>query len=113
MTTFKKFDGTTPFRPDLKPEKVEKTKKYRIPPRSEKRIKENAEYLILKEEFLKDKICPVTGGKAVQVHHKKGRRGKLFLDVSFWLGVSAKGHDKIERNPEWAYQMGYSLKRIP
>ncbi len=100
------------FRPDPKPEKVVKDKKpYRIPKLSKKREAQNKEYLALREVFLVGKICPVTGEKANQIHHRKGRIGKLLTDVRYFLGVSDRGHKKIEANPEWAYKMGYSLLR--
>jgi hypothetical protein len=109
--TYAKFTGTN-FRPDPKPESRPKPKKGQIPRISAKRMEANKEYKTLREVFLNGKICPVTGGKATQVHHKKGRTGSLFLDVRFWLGVSAEGHRKIEENPEWAKEMGYSLNRL-
>ena len=99
------------FRPDPKPEKQEKKPKTKIAPISKKRSKENKEYNTLREVFLTGKICPVTGQKATEVHHKAGRTGKLYLDVRYWLAVSREGHRKIEENPEWAKENGYSLKR--
>lgn len=100
------------FNPCPKPEKKAKKKTYRISPISKKRAEQNKKYLALREEFLKGKICPITKEKATQIHHKKGRIGKLFLDTEFWLAVSFKGHRKIEENPEWAKQQGYSLDRL-
>lgn len=79
---------------------------------SDKRQIENKVYSQLRKEFLKDKICPITEQQATEVHHKKGRVGKLFLDTKYWLAVSHEGHIKIENNPEWAIQQGYSLKRL-
>lgn len=124
------------FRPDPKPPLRGKKKKVYILKRtplkrsgkrprqvSDKRSAENAVYRIRAPLFLKGKKCPITGGKATQVHHKKGRKGyadkwardngiTLFLDERFWLGVSAKGHQQIEDNPEWARENGYSLSRL-
>lgn len=100
------------FRPDPKPEKKVKDKKYRIPKASKKREKENKQYLIQREKFLPGKFCPINGEQATEVHHMKGRIGKLLLDENYWLGVSSEGHDKIEKNPEWAKEMGYSLNRL-
>lgn len=103
--------NATRFRPDPKKGQEEKKKPGKIRPLSKKREKENKEYLEKRLKFLEGKFCPVTGDKATQVHHKKGRIGKLLLDEEFWLAVSAKGHKKIEENPEWAKKMGYSLNR--
>lgn len=108
---FVKFNGGT-FRPDPKPERKEKAKPAKISPLSKKRKAENKEYLTLRDVFLNGKICPITKQKATQVHHKKGRIGKLLTDVRFWLAVSAEGHKKIEENPEWAKENGYSLNRL-
>jgi len=79
---------------------------------SKKRQAENKIYLELRKEFLKDKICPITSSIATEVHHQRGRIGKLFLDTRYWLAVSHEGHVKIENNPEWAIDKGYSLKRL-
>ena len=97
---------------DPKPEPKQKKKPKRIKPLSEKRAEQNKEYLTLIKVFLQGKICPITGQKATQVHHKKGRTGKLLTDVKYFLAVSAEGHKKIEENPVWAKEMGYSVNRI-
>ena len=34
----------------------------------------------------------------------------LYLDKRFWLAVSHKGHRKIESEPEWAYEQGFSIR---
>ena len=79
---------------------------------SEKRKKENKEYLKLRNEFLKkNNVCAVTGNKATEVHHMRGRIGKLLTDVRCFLPVSREGHQKIELNPTWAKEMGFSLNR--
>lgn len=83
-----------------------------IPKRSAKRAAQEREYLKLREKFLNEEhICPVTGELATEVHHKKGRIGKLLTDVRYFLGVSRTGHEYIETHPEEAYEKGWSLKR--
>lgn len=82
---------------------------------SDKRKKENAIYLREVTAFLnlpENKICPVTKGRTTEVHHMKGRIGKLLLDKRYWLAVSRKGHQRIELNPEWAKEQGFSLSRL-
>lgn len=84
-------------------------------PISSKRQEQNVIYRKLKAEFMalpENKICPVTGKPTVDLHHKKGRSGSLFLDPKYWLAVSREGHQKIEENPMWAKEMGYSLDRL-
>jgi hypothetical protein len=92
---------------------TEKVAPKKISTRSKKMQKNMVLYGKLRKQFLKDNpICPITGEKTTDVHHKKGRLGKLLLDTRFWLAVSRKGHKRIEVNPEWAKQMGYSLSRL-
>ena len=97
-----------------------------LPKVSKKRAIENAKYTVKRLEFLgkpENRICPVTKTETTDVHHKMGRIGfadswarmnniTLLLDSRFWLAVSRKGHNKIEENPEWAKEMGYSLDRL-
>lgn len=99
--------------------------KKRIRPVSVSRSRLNNIYTNLRREFLgqpDNRFCPVTCGKATEVHHKLGRRGfaddwarekniPLLIDVRFWLAVSSTGHHKIEADPEWALKMGYSMLR--
>ena len=91
---------------------------------SDKRKVEDAEYRILREEFLsrpENKICPITGWPTNEIHHKRKCRGfadewarlnniSLYLDTRFWLAVSREGHMWIEDNPTEAYELGYSIK---
>lgn len=95
----------------LKPEKV---KPQGINKVSKKRANELAEYSHKKKKFLEaNPMCSVFPKlRATDIHHKKGRVGSLFLDERFWLGVSRSGHKEIEDNPQWAYEMGYSLLRL-
>lgn len=112
---------------DLK-SKPQTEKKKNVPIRqfSAKRAKESREYKKLWNIFMakdENKICPVTGYRTTEVHHKMGRTGyaddwareneiSLYLDIRFWLAVHTDGHKKIELNPEWAKEMGYSLNRL-
>ena len=96
------------------PEPV-KDKPKAIPRRSKKRIIEELQYNADVKVFLgkpENRICPVTGEKTSEVHHKRGRIGALLLDQRYWLAVSRKGHQRIENEPEWAKEMGFSLSRL-
>ena len=110
---------------DFKIEKSNAKKKYKpIPKVSAKRELEDIEYRKLRLEFLskkENKKCPVTGKLATQIHHKLKRRGyadawarenkvSLYLDIRFWIGVSQSGHEQIEKNVDWAVEMGYSIR---
>ena len=81
---------------------------------SDKRKIQNETYGQLRRIFLnkpENRICPITGRPTTDVHHKKGR-GKYFLDTSTWVALSREGHRKVEENPQWAYENGYSIKRL-
>ena len=86
-----------------------------IPKRSKKEIVRLAKYNVARIEFLgkpENRICPITGDPATEIHHKKGRVGDLLLDTRFFLAVSREGHRKIEENPAWAKENGFSLDRL-
>jgi hypothetical protein len=73
-----------------------------------------AEYSRQRAEFLiANPVCRVTGQRATQVHHSKGREGKWLLDQQFWVPVSDEGHHKIETEREWAARMGFLHLRTP
>jgi hypothetical protein len=80
-----------------------------------KRAAENRIYLKKRLDFLSlpsNQTCPITGEQTTEIHHKKGRCGKLFLDETYWLAVSRNGHQWIELNPNEAKQLGYSINRL-
>lgn len=108
---------------DCKP--IEKKQRKRICQVSKKQQKLNLKYSKIRKEFLsqpENKYCPVFGFRTSEIHHTKGRVGyaddwarqfdvPLMIDERFFLAVSRKGHQRIELNPEWAKQKGYSLNR--
>lgn len=93
----------------------EKKKPKRIAHNSKKRVEENREYSQKRKEFLEENpICQVhnCGQKSDQVHHKKGRTGKLLTNKKYFLAVCGLCHDYIENNPLWAKAQGYSESRL-
>lgn len=95
-----------------KPEKKEK-KKSRIRKFSKKRAKENKDYSLNRKEFLEENpYCKVCGKIATTVHHKKGRIGGLLNDKRYFLPACDECHTKIELNPDWAKENGYSESRL-
>jgi len=76
--------------------------------------------------FLVGKMCAVyPDKKATQVHHMYNRSIDDFaddwarennipylLDERFWLPVSEEGHEKITRDSKWAWEQGFSFKRV-
>lgn len=89
----------------------------RIRPRSSKKIKEDAEYSVLRKEFLSTRpLCEArVPGKctrfASQVHHKAGRTGSLYLDVSKWLAICHECHTWATEHSKEAIEMGISERR--
>lgn len=97
---------------ELQKSKSKVKKAYTIPKQSPQRKLEEIIYKSEKLKFFmipKNKICPINGSEAVEVHHKwSGKdRNKYFLDTSTWLGVSRLGHIWIHNNPKEARKLGY------
>lgn len=95
--------------------KTEEKKVYRIQAQSKKRKSEDKVYLKKKKEYLTAHIrCEVKWCNRVSedLHHVKGRTGKLLYDERYFLAVCREHHRKIEDFPDWAIQNGYSLKRL-
>ena len=82
---------------------------------SDKRKIEMLKYKVLRIEFLgkpENQKCPITGKPTTDIHHMKGRLGRLYLDTRYWVALSREGHKFVEENPEWAKKNGYSLNRL-
>ena len=92
---------------------IKRTK--RIKPISDKRKEENKIYSKLRIDFLsqpQNKKCPITGKPTTDIHHMKGRIGKLLNDTTYWIALSREGHRYVEDNPKWAKENGYTLHRL-
>jgi hypothetical protein len=97
--------------------KAKPTRQYTtIPPRSHKRIRDEAAYKALREAFLTTHpqcmiaikgIC--SGHPANQVHHSySGKdRDKYFLDTTTWFASEDKCHDWVHNNPTEAREVGF------
>lgn len=97
------------LRTDKKPTGIKKV--------SEKRQGENKVYSTLRKVFLESHpTCqaqlPRCTGKANQIHHKKGKIGKLYLDIWHFLAICDNCHKWIELNPTLAQELGLSEKRL-
>ena len=51
-------------------------------------------------------LTPPQHIRATQIHHTRGRIGKLLLDRRYWLGLCEKGHEFVHKNIEEARAMG-------
>lgn len=84
------------------------TRRKRPNPRSLKRLTEIRAYYKMRTKFLKQHpTCPVTRGRTTDIHHTRGRSGRLLNDRRFWLAVSREGHKQIHLNPKWAREKGF------
>jgi len=50
--------------------------------------------------------------KSTDIHHKKGRIGENYLNISTWIAVCRNCHTWIENNPIEAKLLGYSEQRL-
>lgn len=76
---------------------------------SVKRLSQLREYTHERKAVLdKRPICEVCKLKrAFEIHHMKGREGKLLLNKEFWLPVCWSCHNRIHSEPKWAREQGY------
>ena len=75
---------------------------------SARMTKERRAYIKQRNKWLSGKHCGVRGcfSMATEVHHTRGRVGKLLLDETFWLPVCSGCHDWIHKNIELARERG-------
>jgi hypothetical protein len=85
-----------------------------IPTVSDKRKKQDAEYLKLRYKFLTEfSMCKVSvagcSTKATDVHHTfaGANRDAFYLVQSTWLPVCRNCHDFVHMNPKIAREMGW------
>jgi len=89
-----------------------------IPPRSQKRSKEERLYSAKRVLFLQEhSMCQahlpgICTKYSTDVHHKMGRIGELLLMIIYWLAVCRACHEWIENHPAEAQEKGFSIKRI-
>jgi hypothetical protein len=93
----------------------EEKKKKPISIKSVKRMAEEKLYLKKKKEYLTAHIrCEVKGCNRVSedLHHVKGRVGKLLYDERYFMAVCREHHRIIEDEPAFAKQNDYSKSRL-
>lgn len=82
---------------------------------SVKRKEQLGEYKDLRGKYLSEnphcevKECPNT---ATEIHHKRHERTNKHLnDVTQFMSVCRRCHNKIHENPEWAKKYGYLINK--
>jgi hypothetical protein len=89
-----------------------------LPRVSEKRSKEERLYSAQRIIFLREHcmceahIAGICTQTSEEVHHKEGRTGENYLDITKWLAACHACHVWITDHPEEAIELGFSLKRI-
>lgn len=81
---------------------------------SGKRRKEVNLYLKARKIYLEAHlICEACNEKpSDQIHHKKGRQGKLIHDVRYFMATDQECHAWIENNREASRRQGWLLDRL-
>lgn len=103
----------------LKQYQAKEKKVTRIKPRSNKRAKQEVEYLKVRKEYLATQenceVCINEGqhvNTASQIHHKSGRIGDLLTNKRLFLAVCQDCHQQVESDPLWSKLNGYSIDRL-
>ncbi|NBO61650.1 MAG: HNH endonuclease [Flavobacteriia bacterium] len=79
---------------------------------SKKRAQQNRKYTKLREEYLKhNPVCDACGGRATEIHHKRGRFQERLLDKDFFSPLCRGCHQKVHMEPKWAYSVGLLIAR--
>lgn len=81
---------------------------------SKKRAKQNLGYGTISYLYITEHpLCEACGSwPSCEIHHMKGRIGDNLTNTKFFLAVCRLCHIKIENNPAWAREQGYSLSRL-
>lgn len=87
-------------------------KRTRLKSVSKKRQRQNQEYNKVRDVFLKENpkcmacVNGVCSGKATEIHHKRGRVGRLLCDARFFLAICRPCHNWIGDNGADARRLG-------
>lgn len=86
----------------------------RIKPRSDKRAEEYKLYYPARKKYLeKHRYCECgCGREATEIHHKKGKSGKLLYDKKYFMAVARPCHRKMTDESKWAIKKGFSISRL-
>ena len=82
---------------------------------SDKKLIELKEYRIVRDRYLKENpVCEFEGcgSREVELHHKKGKVGKLLVDPRYFCSLCRNHHRYIEENPILAKELGLSVDRL-
>lgn len=117
MPTTPYLDSQTLRREERRIAERKVKKVYEIPKRSGKLKKEEQVHAKIKKQFLIDhpfcecKRLECKGGKAVDLHHLKGR-GIYLNDPRYFLAMSRECHNWIKENSKEALELGLIVSRL-
>lgn len=76
------------------------------------REREQKIYLFLREKFLiEHPVCEICRRRAsLDIHHRKGRYGKLLTDVLWWMAACRFCHQHIHDHPAEARKKGWLVR---
>lgn len=75
---------------------------------SPKRAAQHRAYTAARDAFMREHPnCQRCGGTAHDLHHRRGRQGKLLKDRRFFMAVCRECHDWIHANPAEARATGF------
>lgn len=88
-----------------------------IKPRSDKRAKQEREYLKIRKNYLEfypscQARVKCLGAQSTEVHHKAGRSGELLTDEFNFIAICHDCHVWAELNPEAAKALNISTNRL-
>lgn len=96
------------LKPNGKARQKQQPKRVRLV--SKGRAKQLAVYRRLRKAFFAtNPACALCGAPATDVHHMKGRSGKLLLNPMYWTGLCRTHHESIHRDIKAAYNSGLLL----
>ena len=82
---------------------------------SDKRLLELRDYRIVRDAYMRDhKICehPECSSPSTELHHSKGRIGKLLNNPLYFKALCHSCHSWAEKNPILAKELGLSVDRL-
>jgi hypothetical protein len=94
------------------------TTKKPIPPRSQKRSKEEKLYSAKRVLYLQDHpMCEahlpgICTDYATDIHHMSGKIGDLLTDEKYFKALCRSCHQYVETHPEIAKEKGLSINRL-
>lgn len=80
----------------------------------DKRRQEYEIYYEKRDEYLSEhRYCECGCGRvATEIHHKKGKTGKLLYDKKYFMAVARPCHRKITDNSKWASKKKYTISKF-